>query len=73
MLTMTVLRMVSQKSAVAIVSLVILLPCYSSFMLSVTELFTVYAVQAYSSWMKGLFDFELEVWRPAMDNFSKAK
>ena len=30
-------------------------------------------VQAYSSWMKGLFDFELELWRSAMDNFSKAK
>jgi len=33
----------------------------------------VCVVQAYSAWMKGLFDFELEVWRSAMDNFSKAK
>ena len=29
--------------------------------------------QAYSSWMRGLLDFELEEWKSAMENFTKAK
>jgi hypothetical protein len=32
----------------------------------------VMLLQAYSSWMKGIFDFEFELWKKAIENFTQA-